>query len=199
MSRDQLASILRRPYTLTQWPRPRRNRDQPIYILQSSRVDDLLRRTMSGVKKIARLGFRDFNPQEIDRLTATEAFEQVGQSFGIVAIWHEETAPGAFRQNQRAAFAVGVARGLDIPLLLLAHSGMRLPLDLDELATRWSTVSDIDPPFLRALITDENQNCVVFHPTLASIFATPATAPTRTAASRRRNSRYDERQGELLT
>src|SRR5712671_3571259 len=41
-SRDQLAAILRRPYTTPPWPRPKRNREQPIYILQSSRIDDLL-------------------------------------------------------------------------------------------------------------------------------------------------------------
>jgi hypothetical protein len=88
--------------------------------------------------------FRSFNPQEIDRLTATEAFAQVAQSFGLAAIWHEPTAPEELRQNQRAAFAVGIARGLDIPFLLLAHSTARLPLDLDELATRWDSVTDID-------------------------------------------------------
>ena len=88
--------------------------------------------------------FRSFNPQEIDRLTATEAFEQVAQSFGVVAIWHEASAPEALRQNQRAAFAIGIARGLDIPFLLLAHNRARLPLDLDELATRWDAVADVD-------------------------------------------------------
>ena len=99
---------------------------------------------MSGVKKIARLGFRDFNPEEIDRLTATEAFEQVAQSFGVIAIWHGPDEPESFRQNQRAAFATGVARGLDLPFLLLANADMRLPLDLDELASRWKTIADID-------------------------------------------------------
>jgi hypothetical protein len=44
--------------------------------------------------------FRSFNPQEIDRLTATEAFAQVAQSFGLAAIWHEPTAPEELRQNQ---------------------------------------------------------------------------------------------------
>ena len=144
-NRAELSTILQRPYTTPPWPRPKRSREQPVYILQSSRIDNLLRRTISGVKKILRVRFRDFNPQEIDRLTATEAFEQVAQSFGVVAIWHDEAAPEAFRQNQRAAFAIGVARGLEIPFLLFAHTSMRLPLDLDEIATRWSTIADVDP------------------------------------------------------
>jgi len=142
--RAELTEILRRPFETQGWPRPRRNREQPVYILQSSHVDDLLRRTTSGIKKIMKVRFRNFNPREIDRLTATEAFEQVAQSFGVIALWHDPDAPGAFRQNQRAAFAMGVARGLDIPWMLLAPHSARLPLDLDEQATRWSSLSDID-------------------------------------------------------
>jgi hypothetical protein len=40
---EQLVAILRRPYTTGPWPRPKRNSEQPVYILQSSRTDDLLR------------------------------------------------------------------------------------------------------------------------------------------------------------
>jgi hypothetical protein len=141
---QQLVDILRRRYTTAPWPRPKRNSEQPVYILQSSRIDDLLRRTVSDIKKIMRMRFRSFNPQEIDRLTATEAFEQVAQSFGVIAIWHDPSAPEALRQNQRAALAIGIARGLDIPFMLLAPNTARLPLDLDELATRWAVVADLD-------------------------------------------------------
>jgi hypothetical protein len=129
----------------------------------------LVRRAISGVKKILRMRFRDFNPQEIDRLTATEAFEQVAQSFGIVAVWHADSAPEAFRQNQRASFAIGVAKGMDIPFLLLAHTSARLPLDLDELATRWSTVSDVDSVMreFREAVADAQQSYVDVRPTKA--------------------------------
>jgi hypothetical protein len=167
-SRDQLATILRRPYTAP-WPLPKRNREQPVYILQSSRIDDLLRRTISGVKKILRMRFRSLNPEEIDRLTATEAFDQVTQSFGIIAIWHDASAPESFRQNQRAAFSIGIARAIDIPFLLLAHASDRLPLDLDELATRWSTVSDVDQLMrdFREAVSEAQQSHVDVRPARA--------------------------------
>jgi hypothetical protein len=163
--RAELTEILRRSFNNPPWPRPRRSRDQPIYILQSSQMDDLLRRTISGIKKILRMRFRDFNPQEIDRLTATEAFEQVTQSFGILAIWHADDEPEAFRQNQRSALAIGIARGLDIPFMLLAHTGMRLPLDLDEIATRWSTTTDVDPLLreFREAVADAQQSYIEVH------------------------------------
>ena len=144
-SRAAATDLLRRPSTAGAWPKQKRNREQPIYILQSSVVDAVLSRTTSAIKKTLKLRFRNFNPREIDRLTASEAFEQVSQSFGVIALWHATDAPEAFRQNQRAAFAVGVARGLDVPFLLLARSDMRLPLDLDEVATRWSDAADVDP------------------------------------------------------
>src|SRR5205807_7583188 len=53
-------------------------------------------------------------------------------------------------------------------------------------------------PFIRALIRNDDARSIVFHPTLASIFAIPGAAPTRSAASRReRERRFDERQGNL--
>jgi len=41
---EQLVAILRRPYTTPPWPRPKRNTEAPVYVLQSSETDDLLRR-----------------------------------------------------------------------------------------------------------------------------------------------------------
>ena len=97
----------------------------------------------SHIKKTLKLKFRNLNPTEIDRLTATEAFEQVSQSFGVIAIWDTANTVQSVRQNQRTSFVVGLARGLDIPFLLFAHIDDRLPLDLDEIATRWSSSTDL--------------------------------------------------------
>jgi hypothetical protein len=143
-NRAALTQLFLKGPSIAPWPLPKRNRDQPIYFVQSSVVDDLLSRVASGIKKTVKLRFRSFNPREIDRLTATEAFEQVAQSFGVLAVWNDPTAPEAFRQNQRAVFAIGLARGLEIPFLLFAHEDQRLPLDLDEIAARWSSVLDVD-------------------------------------------------------
>lgn len=137
--------LSKRPATAL-WKEARRNKDQPIYYLQSATIDDVLRKLTSGIKKTIKLKYRTFSPREIDRLTATEAFEQVSQSFGVVATWvsGEAASSSAYKHNQRTAFSIGVARGLEIPYLLLAHRDERLPLDLDELATRWSDIGDID-------------------------------------------------------
>lgn len=143
-SKGELAQILAKSEPVAPWPRAKRNREQPVYFLRLSVLDKFLRRVESNIKKILKLRFRSFNPNEIDRLTATEAFEQVSQSFGVIAVWDGSDTPEAFRQNQRVAFTIGLARGLDIPFLLLAPKDDRLPLDLDEIARRWSSVQDID-------------------------------------------------------
>ncbi len=161
-SRADLVEIMQRPFTTPSWPRPKRNREAPIYILQASGLDDVLRRTTSGIKKIMKMRFRNFNPREIDRLTATEAFEGVAQSFGVIAFWHSSTDPESFRQNQRAAFVIGAARGLDIPCMLLAPSPARIPLDLDEIATRYTTLADVDPKMreFRELVAEAQEEYV---------------------------------------
>jgi hypothetical protein len=142
-NRARLALILTALKPTPPWPTPKRNREQPLYFVQSSQSDDFLARVASEIKKTIKLRFRSFNPREIDRLTATEAFDQVAQSFGVIVVWNADDAPNAFRQNQRAAFVTGLARGFDLPFLLLANQRHRLPLDLDEIATRWSTPSDV--------------------------------------------------------
>jgi hypothetical protein len=55
--RAHLTALLRRPYTTSAWPLKTRNKDQPIYVIQSVPIDDLLRRAISGVKKFFACGF----------------------------------------------------------------------------------------------------------------------------------------------
>jgi hypothetical protein len=137
----QLLKIFEKLPQIAPWPQLKRKAEVPIYFVQPSVTDDLVNGVLSGIKKTIKLKFRSFNPGEIDRLTAAEAYEQVVQSFGVVAIWPES---GELRQYQRASFVIGLARGLEIPYLLLANRDQRLPLDLDEIAARWTTTSDLD-------------------------------------------------------
>jgi len=144
LDKSSLIEILTKKPPVAPWPPSKRNKDQPLYLIEptvTKNDDDVLNRVSSGIKKIIKKKFHSFNPGEIDRLTAIEAFEQVSQSFGVIALWHE--GKEALKDHQRAAFVIGIARGLDLPFLLIAHKDQRLPLDLDELATRWATLEDI--------------------------------------------------------
>lgn len=126
------------------WPDVSKNRDQPVFILNPPQPMDWSLRIVSGVKKIARLKFRSFNPWEISRLNATEAYEQTVSSYGIIVFWLNGADDAAVRNNQRASFVFGLARGRNIPALLIAKDDMRLPLDLEDQATRWAQFSDLE-------------------------------------------------------
>lgn len=140
-----LAAILKKPARTSHWPFIERNRRQPLFLLQPPQPTDTYLRTASAVKKIARVRFRNFNPNEISRLNATEAYEQVVTSSGIIVFWDAGSDNvDATRNNQRASFMFGLARGRGIPALLVAHQQIALPIDLEDLAGRWVELSDLD-------------------------------------------------------
>ena len=140
-----LAAILKKAEVTPHWPRIEKNRQQPIFVLEPLQPTNASLRTTSAVKKIARLRFRNFNPAEISRLNASEAYEQVISSFGLIVFWDSRgNDPTAVRNNQRASFMYGLARGQGIPALLIAHQQVFLPLDLEDLADRWSELSELD-------------------------------------------------------
>lgn len=139
-----LFKVLSKKDDSSKWSDIQKNRDQPLFILQPPNPTDWSLRLTSAVKKTARLKFRSFNPWEISRLNASELYEQATSSYGVVAFWAEGESEDVIRNNQRAAFLFGLARGRSIPALLIAHDSSRLPLDLHDLATRWKEYSDFD-------------------------------------------------------
>jgi hypothetical protein len=138
------------------WQPAHRNKDQPVFILYPPTMGEIARRAISSVKKIAKYKFRGFNPAEISRLNASEAFEDTAASFGVIVFWVDGTDAAALQNNQRASFIYGLARGLDIPAVLIAHKKALLPVDLEESASRWDRLEDIDQLIgqLRDLIAD---------------------------------------------
>jgi hypothetical protein len=52
-------------------------------------------------------------------------------------------------------------------------------------------------PYIRALMRNDEKPSIIFHPTLASIFASPGIGPARSASSRRDRALRDDRQGNL--
>ncbi|MEZ2129746.1 MULTISPECIES: P-loop ATPase, Sll1717 family [unclassified Sinorhizobium] len=141
---DKLRKILSKPDETNRWGDVTKNKEQPLFILQPPNPTDASLRLTSAVKKIARVKFRNFNPAEISRLNASEAYSLVLSSYGVLAFWVDGTAEEAVRNNQRAAFIYGVARGKGIPCRLIAHESQSLPLDLHDQAQRWWKPEDLD-------------------------------------------------------
>lgn len=65
-------------------------------------------------------------------------------SYGLILYWMAGDGEDALKNNQRASFLFGLARGRGIPAFLLAHEKDDLPLDLQDEATRWHEYGDID-------------------------------------------------------
>lgn len=139
-----LRRVLTKKEETSNWGDITKNKNQPVFILQPPTPTEGTLRLTSAVKKVARIRFRNFNSAEISRLNASEAYEQVGSSFGVIAFWMEGESIEARRNNQRAAFIYGVARGRGIPSLLVAHEKTNLPLDLHDQADRWWRLDDLD-------------------------------------------------------
>lgn len=141
---QSLTRILSKMDETTKWTEVTKNKDQPLFLMQPTGPGETAGLVLSAVKKIARIRFRNFNSAEISRLNASEAYQHVASSFGIIAFWMDGTSEEAIRNNQRAAFIYGIARGKEIPALLIAHERMRLPLDLQDQANRFFKPSDLD-------------------------------------------------------
>ena len=149
-TRSDLVSILKKATPpKNKWPKSQKNLKQPIYVLAPPSATPFATKVFSSIKKKTRFGFRSFKAWEISRLTAAEAWEQVSASFGVVVTWSEGSDLDAQRNNQKAALIYGMARGNDIPILLLAHTRTILPADINDQATRFSNFSEIDGIMLR--------------------------------------------------
>lgn len=144
-TRTELESILRRRQApRNNWLASTSNDRQPVYVLSPPAPTEFSTKLFSAVKKKSRFKFRSFKPWEVGRLTAQEAWDQVSASFGVVVTWAEGSSLEALRNNQRAAFLFGLARGRTVPALLVAHERTELPADLQEQATRFAYSTDLD-------------------------------------------------------
>lgn len=162
-NQSQLTEILRKSAPpKNRWGKPRLDRDQPIYVMSPHEQVPVAVRAYSLIKKTVREKFRSFKPWEVGRITAAEVWENVSASLGVVTFWLEGSSPEATVSNQRSMLAFGMARGLDIPTLLLAPTSAELPLDVSTKATRYSSLDALDPIFRRFRddVSDARQNYV---------------------------------------
>lgn len=144
-TRIDLENVLRgREAPLNKWLESASNDRQPVYVLSPPAPTDFYTKLISGIKKRTRFKFRSFKNWEMARLTAQEAWDQVSASFGVVVTWADGTDLEARRNNQRAAFLFGLARGLELPALLLADERSALPADLHDQATRFANYAALD-------------------------------------------------------
>jgi len=119
------------------------NQTVPVYLIEARYRTDPVTRIISRVKK-ARLSFRSFDPGESPRLSASEAFEQVAQSFGVLLHLLPDNISDAAIHNIRVAFLAGLADGFSKVLLLLQDGEEPVPLDYRDLVQVFMHPTQID-------------------------------------------------------
>jgi len=100
----------------------------PIYLLDTPFKTDWSTRIISRIKKAGYI-FRNFDPNEMPRLSAYDAISQVSTSRGVVVPLLSKTWVGHEIHNLRAAFIAGLADGMGKALCLLQQGDDPVPLD----------------------------------------------------------------------
>lgn len=104
------------------------NTKAPVYLLDTPFKTDWSTRIISRIKK-AGYTFRNFDPNEMPRLSAYDAISQVSQSHGIVVPLLSANSTGFQIHNLRAAFIAGLADGMGKALCILQSGDDPVPLD----------------------------------------------------------------------
>jgi hypothetical protein len=115
----------------------------PIYILEQKFKTDFATRITARIKK-GGFTYRSFDPNEMPRLSAYDAINQVRQSYGIlVSLLSKETSSSNVH-NIRAAFIAGLAHGMGKATCILQHGDDPVPIDFRDFVNVYYNLSDID-------------------------------------------------------
>jgi hypothetical protein len=118
------------------------NAKAPIYVLNTPTTGQAMLAIVSRIKK-ARLGFRNFFPQEEPRLSAIKAVDDVSASLGVVVPLLSKNFADADIHNIRAAFVAGVALALGKATVILQPADGPAPLDVRDIVKTYSRPEDI--------------------------------------------------------
>ena len=155
---DGLRSIITTPHKLNAIPTNyKKNRQMPLYLVESYGQDKNLRPITSFIKK-TKLRYRSFAPNEQIRMAGIEAIENVSRSFGIILPWLNNNEDKASIHNKRITFVCGLARGMKIPTLLLQEkSDEKLPINLRDIVkiyTSRETIKDIIQDWIPSVLAE---------------------------------------------
>jgi hypothetical protein len=105
-----------------------RNSKAPLYLLETKFKTDVDYTITSRIKK-TRFYFRSFDPAEIPRLSATEAINQVAESYGVIVHFISPEQTDAPLNNLRAAFIAGLSDGMERKGLFIQSGEGPVPID----------------------------------------------------------------------
>lgn len=134
----------------------------PLFVITPQVKTDAEIRLFARLKK-ARLEFRSYDPEESGRLDARTAIRSVAESHGVVVPLLANTHAEAGVHNQRGAFVIGLAHGMQKECLILQAGDDPVPLDYRDLVTSYRHLDQIDEaiatlaPAITALLQKSSQ------------------------------------------
>lgn len=141
---DELIELLRNPNTHILFKEQTKiNKKAPVYLLETKHKSDFSARITARIKK-ARLIYRSFDPNEIPRLSAHDAIDQVSQSYGVVVHLLSKDSEDYTIHNMRAAFIAGLANGMNKTVTILQHSNDPVPIDYRDFVNNYFHPDDIN-------------------------------------------------------
>ncbi|MFC1490633.1 P-loop ATPase, Sll1717 family [Candidatus Latescibacterota bacterium] len=115
----------------------------PVYLILPPTKSEVETYLISRIKK-ARLFYRSYDPEELGRLSAFDAIENVAASHGVIIplllrhYSHNES------HNIRASFVAGLTMGMEKLMLLLQSGDDPVPLDYRDLVNSFKFPNQID-------------------------------------------------------
>lgn len=140
----ELAALLRNKVDRILYPEKAKiNKKTPVYLLETKYKTDFSTRITARIKK-ARLNYRSFDPNEMPRLSALDAIDQISQSFGVVVSLLSSESEECTIHNIRASFIAGLATGMNKELLILQYGIDPVPIDYRDFVCSYNIPDDIN-------------------------------------------------------
>jgi hypothetical protein len=125
-------------------PERKKANPRPFFVVWPSERTESEIRLLSRIKKQARLGFQQFDPQEDGRLPVSRALDDVVNTYGVILPLISANRNDAVVHNFRCAFVAGLSHGLERETLILQAGSEPVPLDLRDAVSFYSHPESID-------------------------------------------------------
>ncbi len=141
---DQLCEYLKNIENISPIPiNEKIDQASPLYLLEGEHKTDWITRIISRVKK-SRYIFRNFDPSEQSRLSASDAIKNVAKSYGVVVPLLNSEEKGYEVHNLRAAFIAGLSAGMKKAISILQFGQDPVPLDYRDFVSICNHPDDVN-------------------------------------------------------
>lgn len=117
--------------------------ESPVYLILPPIKSDIETHLIARIKK-AKLFYRSYDPEELGRLSAIDAIENIAASHGVIVPLIQSLYQNSEVHNLRAAFVAGLSMGMDKLLLFLQSGSDPVPLDFRDIVKSYRHPEQMD-------------------------------------------------------